>query len=95
MSPASSPQVEGFYLDLHLRYDSRQMITIQVFRSASGSPASGERVHVWKGDNGSNEYTNSAGEAHFASLTPSEYEVTVAGKSIFKGRIEGRQVVYV
>lgn len=71
------------------------MITIQVISQATGNPVKGARVGVAIGYTGTyHEYTDSSGEAHFSKVDPGEYSYYIDGKE-FKGRLEGRKVVYV
>ena len=72
------------------------MVTVQVFSQSSGNPVQGSRVGISVGSAGVYyEYTDSSGEAHFANVSPGETEVYVDGKTAFKGRVEGRKVVYI
>jgi uncharacterized protein YfaS (alpha-2-macroglobulin family) len=77
------------------------MVTIQVYSQSTGNPVNGSRVSVALGELGgvSTEYTNSSGEAHFPNVSPSDTgyntEVIVDGKTILKGRLEGRKIIYI
>ncbi len=72
------------------------MITIQVFSQATGNPVKGSKVGVSVGWSGVNhEYTDSSGEANFATISPGDAEVYVDGKTVFKGRLEGRKLIYI
>lgn len=72
------------------------MVTVQVIAQATGRPAAGCRVAVSAGWTGlCTEHTDAAGEAHFPSVDPGEAEVYVDGASAFKGRLEGRKVLYI
>jgi hypothetical protein len=73
------------------------MITIQVYSKSSGTAQSGVQVVVYPNSSGGGyyEHTNSNGEAHYSSLSPGEHEVSIGGKTVHKGRIDGKQIVYV
>lgn len=77
------------------------MVTIQVYSQSSGNPVKGSRVAVSMGDFGGvyTEYTDSNGEAHFSNVSPSDTgsgtEVYVDGKTVMKGRLEGRKIIYI
>lgn len=74
------------------------MITIQVFRKSTGKPVKGVKVSVqFEGLTrgfSSAEYTNERGEVHISN-SPGNGTIYVNGNSAYRGRIEGRQVVYV
>lgn len=74
------------------------MVTVKVCYESNGKPAKGKRVSL--GFSGftrgvsSPEFTNSSGEAHF-NVDSGSGEVYVGGKSVYKGRLAGRVVVYI
>ena len=71
------------------------MITIQVFSASSSSTVKGAKVNVWIPNAGPyTEYTDSSGEAHFSKIDAGDYEYSVDSKQ-FKGRLEGRKIVYI
>lgn len=75
------------------------MVTVKVCYKSDGSPARDHKVSVSVsglvgGFVTSPEYTNSEGEAHF-DVASGEGEVYVNGRTLHKGRIAGRIVVYV
>jgi hypothetical protein len=74
------------------------MISVQVCSRQSGRPLRGYRVTLgfsgFFGGVTASEYTDSDGHAHF-SCDPGSGEVYVSGKSVFKGTLRGRIVVYV
>ena len=75
------------------------MFTIKVIESNSGKPVNGARVQVslggiWTGGLTEKQYTDSNGDAHFDSK-PGSGEVFVDGKTVHKGQIAGRVIVYV
>lgn len=75
------------------------MFSVQVISSGSGKPVSGKRVSVsfdalLRGGGTGDQYTDSQGEVHFNN-DPGDGTVYVNGKSVHKGRISGRVVVYV
>ena len=74
------------------------MVTVKVCYKSTGKAAKGKRVSLGfsgltRGLSGP-EYTNSSGEAHFNADSGSG-EVYVDGKTVYKGRLAGRVVVYV
>jgi hypothetical protein len=73
------------------------MLTIKVIERQSGRPMKREKVGIcfsgWTGGC-TDEWTDYEGDAHF-DLNPGNGEVFFNGKSVYKGRIEGRVVVYV
>jgi hypothetical protein len=77
----------------------KKMFTIKVVRKDNGKPSKGERVSAsldgfFSGGVTKNEFTNSDGEAHF-DYDPRNGEVYVNGRTAYKGKIEGRVIVYV
>lgn len=74
------------------------MITVRVCYKQSGKAAKGIGVSVGFGGlfRGitRKEYTDSNGDVHFDS-DPGEGAVYADGKTVYKGRIEGRIVVYI
>lgn len=73
------------------------MISVKVVRSSTGKPVEGSRVilgfeGVFRGVS-KGHYTDSNGEVHFEN-DPGEGVIFVDGTQEFKGRIEGRRVVY-
>lgn len=75
------------------------MFTIKVIESNSGKAINGARVQVsmktiWTGVLTEKQYTDSNGDAHFDSK-PGSGEVCVDGKTVHKGQIAGRVIVYV
>jgi hypothetical protein len=73
------------------------MVTVKVCYASDGKPAKGRRVSLGfsglRGVSGP-EFTNSSGEAHFDADSGSG-DVYVDGKSVYKGRLAGRVVVYI
>jgi len=74
------------------------MVTVKVCYESDGKPAKGKRVSLGfsgltRGVSGP-EFTNYSGEAHF-DADPGPGEVYVDGKSVYKGRLAGRIVVYI
>jgi hypothetical protein len=72
------------------------VITVQVFDKSTGRAWKGAEVTAYPNaaGGGHRAFTDDGGDAHFAALSPGHYEVSVEGASVFKGRIEGRAVVY-
>lgn len=75
------------------------MFTIKIIYSSSGKPYKGARVAAsfdgfFSGGITNDERTDSNGEAHFDS-NPGSGKIYVDGREVFRGRIEGRMVVYV
>lgn len=74
------------------------MFTVQVIERSTGKPAYYKRVSV--GFNGlfrgfsKDQYTDRDGEAHFSEEN-GEGTIYVQGQEVYKGRIEGRRVVYI
>jgi hypothetical protein len=73
------------------------VITVQVFSRSSGNCYANAEVVLYPNSSGGGHrgYTGASGEAHFESLFPGFYEVSIGGTTVHKGNIEGRQVVYV
>ncbi len=74
------------------------MVTVMVVRQSTGKPVDGIRVSVgfdglFRGMS-KEEYTNNNGEAHFNN-DPGDGEIFVDGMCEFKGRIEGKKVIYI
>jgi hypothetical protein len=74
------------------------MVTVKVCYASDGKPAKSKRVTLgfsglMRGMSGP-EFTNSSGEAHFDADSGSG-EVYVGGKSVYKGRLAGRVIVYI
>jgi hypothetical protein len=73
------------------------MFTIKLVDRSSGQPVKSQRVAVgfdgWRGVT-SDEWTDSDGEVHFDNDNGNG-EVYVNGKTSYKGKIEGRVVIYV
>lgn len=73
------------------------MVTIKVVRQSTGNPEKGVSVAISFGMlSGQTKTirTDSNGEAHF-DVKPQNGEVFAAGRSRFRGKIEGRVVVYI
>ncbi len=76
------------------------MFSVKVHSTNSGKPCKGVRVAasfdrgLFSGGVTRDEYTNSDGEAHF-DYDPGSGTIYVNGREVFRGRIEGRIVVYV
>ncbi len=73
------------------------MFTVKVIYSSSGKPRIGARVAAsFDGFRGvtKDEYTDSNGEAHFDN-NPGGGKVYVDGSEVYRGKIEGRIVLYV
>lgn len=74
------------------------MVTVKVVSRATGNPVASARVGVaatgWF-EGVHHQYTDNSGEAHFANVSPCDAEVYVNGKTVHKGRLEGRKVVYI
>ncbi len=75
------------------------MITVKVCHESSGKPAQGKRVVVGRDDFFSqgvtdSQLTDSNGEAHF-DIEPCNGKVFVDGKTVHKGHISGRVIVYI
>jgi len=76
------------------------MVTVQVFRQASGKPAKSEQVSMsndslFGGFVTPRQMTDANGEAHFPTFEPCQGTIYVNGKEVYKGRIEGRKIVYI
>jgi len=73
------------------------MFTIKVVSSSTGNSIKGKRVAVsftgWSRGITDSKYTDANGEVHFDS-DPGEGEVFLDGKSVFRGKIAGRVIVY-
>ncbi|OQY27988.1 MAG: hypothetical protein B6244_08570 [Candidatus Cloacimonetes bacterium 4572_55] len=74
------------------------MVTIKVIYQSSGKPAQSKKVAIGfdsfsRGVAG-NEFTDRNGEAHF-DAKPGGGKVYVSGSEVYRGRIEGRVVVYI
>ncbi len=74
------------------------MFTVQVFEKSSGKPAYYKKVGVdfdglLRGFS-KTQYTDRDGEAHFTEDNGSG-TIYVQGKAVYKGRIEGRKIVYI
>lgn len=75
------------------------MVTVQVFYKSSGKPADGKKVALYvrrfmASGFTHNQYTDSRGETHF-EVESADGEIYVGGEKKFKGRLEGRMVVYI
>jgi uncharacterized GH25 family protein len=74
------------------------MFTIKVVYQQDGKPAKNQKVSVafdgWTRGVTGNEWTDDAGEAHFTE-DPGRGTIYVGNKSIQKGEIAGRVVVYI
>lgn len=75
------------------------MVTVKVVNQSSGNSAQGKKVSLYvkelfSGGVTEPQYTNSNGEAHF-DISPTNGEVYVDGTTKYKGRLEGRMVVYI
>jgi hypothetical protein len=74
------------------------MVTIQLITKSSGKPAKNEKVSLgfdgFYGGVTRKEWTNDQGEVHF-DKDPGNGEVYHNGSTVYKGRIEGRVVVYI
>jgi hypothetical protein len=76
------------------------MVTVMVVRTSSGKPAKGEYVSIgidsfFSGGVTKRELTDDRGEVHFPNVDPCNGEVYVGGRKVYKGRVEGRVVVYI
>jgi len=76
------------------------MITVEVYRLADGNPIKGARVMLgfggaWSGTHSKTELTNSNGQVHFNHDGGRTGEIFVDGKSVKKGTISGKEIVYV
>jgi hypothetical protein len=74
------------------------MVTVKVCYASNGKPAKSKRVSLGfsgltRGVSGP-EFTDFSGETHF-DANPGSGEVYVDGKSVYKGRLSGRVVVYI
>lgn len=71
------------------------MVTVKVVSKSTGNPQQNQRVvlSVFDGVTKS-EYTDSKGEAHF-NISPQNGEIIVNGRTVEKGRLEGKMVVYI
>lgn len=74
------------------------MVSIKVIRQSSGKPAEGKRVSIsFDGLSRGvtdNLYTDRSGEIHF-SANPGNGKIIVDGSLLYKGRIEGKVIVYI
>jgi hypothetical protein len=76
------------------------MVTVVVFWKSTGDPASDRRVSIgvnnglWGSGVTKEQFTDSRGEAHF-DIRSSRGEVFVDHKSMHKGQVGGRIVVYI
>lgn len=75
------------------------MVTVLVVWQSTGKPAKDQKVVItfdgfWTGGVTGKKFTDDKGEVHYDE-GPGDGEVYVNGKSIYKGRIEGRVVVYI
>lgn len=75
------------------------MVSVKVMYRETGNPAKQTKVglsgtSIFSGGV-YNEYTDSDGEAHFASVSPGEVEIYVEGKVAYKGQISGMKIVYI
>ena len=73
------------------------MVTIQLYWKETGSPAKGVKVGIHQSmfDGMHHEYTDSSGEANFSNVSPSDGEVYADGITVYKGRLEGRKLIYI
>lgn len=74
------------------------MITISIYKQATGKPVSGARVAVFSdgfpGGRIGEDRTDSQGQVHF-NHAPVSGKVYVDGRTEYTGRIEGNKVLYV
>lgn len=75
------------------------MVSVRVFFKQSGKPAKGISVSVsfdgiFSGGITKKIFTDSSGDAHFDS-DPGYGTIYADGKNVYKGKIEGRTIVYV
>lgn len=74
------------------------MVTIRVFYSSTGNPSENSKVSIafdgLFGGVTSNEYTDENGDAHF-DVNPDNGTVYVDGKTVHKGYLSGRVIVYI
>ena len=85
------------YLVVLFKGDSK-MVTVQIFSQSTGKPMKGTGVDVSEVGffhGMTHSETDNNGEAHFANLSPGEVEIYVNGNTLFKGRLEGRKVIYI
>jgi hypothetical protein len=74
------------------------MYTVKVIYKDNGKPAKDKRVCVGYDGFGrgvtKEQWTDSDGEAHF-DYDNGKGDIFVNGKTVYKGKIEGRMVVYI
>jgi hypothetical protein len=91
-----------FDANIFYKYLEIIMVTVMVIHQASGKPYEGERVSIGIDDGlfgaggvTGDELSDKRGEAHFPDVDPCNGRIFVSGSTVYKGRIEGRTVVYI
>ena len=75
------------------------MITVQILKQSTGKPVKRARIAIgvellMAGGVTPAQYTDANGEAHF-QRDPCKGKIFVDGREKYKGRIEGRKVIYI